>query len=257
MADFETIIHSIYKDQGRAWLEALPDLTQQCEIEFNLKDLKPVQNLSYNYVLTGLQAGRPIVLKLGLDHEGLAREAAALKVFQGHGGVDVLGEAPGALLLSRAVPGSSLKSYYPAQDQAGLKIACEVMQRLHQAPVPNTGFPQMSDWLKILDKDWDIPAPYLAEARKLRDRLLLTASSPVFLHGDLHHDNILQDGESWMVIDPKGVIGQPVHEVWALMRNPNPDLSLNEIKERLKTVTKELNLESRLEKKFLCWDQQK
>ena len=37
------------------------------------------------------------------------------------------------------------------------------------------------------------------------------------LHGDLHHDNILQNGDGWLVIDPKGVIGSPINEIWAFI----------------------------------------
>jgi streptomycin 6-kinase len=44
------------------------------------------------------------------------------------------------------------------------------------------------------------------------------------LHGDLHHDSILQNGDEWIVIDPKGVIGEPAYEVAAFIRNPIPDL---------------------------------
>ena len=46
----------------------------------------------------------------------------------------------------------------------------------------------------------------------------------VLLHGDLHHDNILQNGNDWLVIDPKGVIGEPEYEVTAFIRNPIPEL---------------------------------
>ena len=44
------------------------------------------------------------------------------------------------------------------------------------------------------------------------------------LHGDLHHDNILQTANNWVVIDPKGVIGEPAYEVAAFIRNPIPEL---------------------------------
>ena len=48
------------------------------------------------------------------------------------------------------------------------------------------------------------------------------------LHGDLHHDNILQNGDDWVVIDPKGVIGEPAYEVAAFIRNPMPELLTHE-----------------------------
>ena len=65
---------------------------------------------------------------------------------------------------------------------------------------------------------------YLHKARKLRDELIATSAPLVLIHGDLHHDNILQNGNEWMVIDPKGVIGEPAYEAAAFIRNPIPEL---------------------------------
>jgi streptomycin 6-kinase len=75
-----------------------------------------------------------------------------------------------------------------------------------------------------LDNDWNIPNHYLQKAKKLRDQLLETSKPDVLLHGDLHHDNILRNGDDWVVIDPKGVIGEPAYEVAAFIRNPIPEL---------------------------------
>jgi streptomycin 6-kinase len=45
------------------------------------------------------------------------------------------------------------------------------------------------------------------------------------LHGDLHHENILQaQRQPWLAIDPKGVVGEPAYEVGALLRNMAPRL---------------------------------
>ncbi len=48
------------------------------------------------------------------------------------------------------------------------------------------------------------------------------------LHGDLHHDNILQQGNDWLIIDPKGVIGEQAYEIAAFIRNPIPNLLSND-----------------------------
>ena len=97
--------------------------------------------------------------------------------------------------------------------------------RLHQAPIPNDHrFPSIDIWLLALDKDLHIPTHYLQKAKKLRDELIATSATPVLLHGDLHHDNIIKNGNDWAVIDPKGVIGEPAFEVAAFIRNPIPQL---------------------------------
>jgi len=222
---FHSNIISIYGEIGQAWLDEMPDLVSATSSKLDLRDLKAVTNLTYNYVLSGFQGDNPIILKMGLDNAGLKREALALKCFAGCGAVKVLAEDNGILLLERAVPGTSLKSYFPDREQESIEIVCGIMKKLHQANIPAThNFPHVKDWLTALDNDWNIPNHYLQKAKKLRDELLQTSEVDVLLHGDLHHDNILQNGDEWLVIDPKGVIGEPAYEVAAFIRNPIPEL---------------------------------
>ena len=225
MTTFHSNIISIYGEQGKALLNALPELVAAISSKHGLRDLKEVANLTYNYVLLGFHGDNPIILKASLDSEGLAREAFALRCFEGCGAVKVLAEDKGMLLLERAAPGTSLKDYFPDREQESIEIACNVMKKLHQANIPSAhNFPHIKDWLTAFDKDWSIPDGYLTKARKLRDQLLQTSEPDVLLHGDLHHDNILQNGNDWVVIDPKGVIGEPAYEVAAFIINPMPDL---------------------------------
>jgi streptomycin 6-kinase len=193
---FKQNIISIYGSVGKKWLKALPEIISKITKEYNLANLKPVNNLSYNYVLSGLQGPQPIILKLGLDIDGFKREAAALMAFSGFGVVEVLSANNGLLLLECAVPGVSLKSYFPENDDEAINITANVINRLHQVPIPSPHpFPHVKDWLAVLDSDLKIPAQPLQKARQLRDHLLKTAGPDVLLHGDLHHDNILQNSE--------------------------------------------------------------
>lgn len=225
MNTFKSNLISIYGEKGQAWLNELPKLVAATSSKCDLCDLKEVTNLTYNYVLSGLQGDHPIILKLGLDHEALTREAFALKCFAGYGAVNVIVEDKKMLLLERAVPGTSLKNYFPTNEHESIEIACSVMKKLHQANIPGVhNFPHIKDCLTALDKDLNIPSKYLQKAIKLRDQLLQNAAPDVFLHGDLHHDNILQNGNDWVVIDPKGVIGEPAYEVAAFICNPRPEL---------------------------------
>lgn len=225
MTVFYSNILSIYGEKGKAWLDELPKIAASLSSRLGLRDLKEIPNLTYNYVLSGFQDDRPIIFKLGLDNEALKREAFALKCFARCGAVKVLAEDDGLLLLERAVPGTSLKNYFLAKELESIQIACRVMKKLHQANIPAAhNFPHIKDWLAALDKDWNIPHRYLQKARKLRDQLLQSSGPDVLLHGDLHHDNILQNGETWVVIDPKGVIGSPMNEIWAFVMDIERDI---------------------------------
>jgi streptomycin 6-kinase len=222
---FESNIINIYGKKGQQWLDDLQKLITQVEVTYGLSNLKPVEALSYNYVLSGFQGSQPIILKLGLDIDGFKREAAALMAFSGVGVVQVFSEDTGLLLLECAVPGVSLKSHFPEKDDEAINITANMIKRLHKAPIPSThAFPHIKDWLAALDKNWNIPMEHLQKARQLRDNLLKTSAKEVLLHGDLHHDNILHNGNDWVAIDPKGVIGEPAYELAAFIRNPIPEL---------------------------------
>lgn len=227
MITFEDNILAIYQEKGRAWLAALPEQVQQLEHLWGLSQLKPYENLSYNYVLSGYQGETPIVLKLGMDHISLDREVRALQVFVGHGAVAVLDCRINALLLQRAVLGHSLKELRPCSEPSAIEIACNVIEKLHSAPVSAEAlsyFPHIHEWLSTLDEEWLLPQSHLLKARVLKKQLLPAQKAPVLLHGDLHRDNILSNGNEWLVIDPKGVIGFPINEVWACVEEPYHDL---------------------------------
>lgn len=256
MNTFESNILNIYGESGKAWLDDLPRLVSEISAQYGLLELKQLPNLSYNYVLSGTQGKHPIILKIGLDREGLKREGAALEVFHGSGSVQVLAQGDGFLLLERAIPGHSLKSFFPEKEAHSIEITCEVMKKFHLDQNPfRYPFPHIKDWLNNLDTHWDLPLRYLQKARRLRDQLLKSSSKEVLLHGDLHHENILSNGDGWVVIDPKGIIGESAFEVAAFIRNPIPDLltvdnSKEIISRRIISFAKFLNIS---EGRILDW----
>ena len=54
------------------------------------------------------------------------------------------------------------------------------------------------------------------------DHLLSTLEKPILLHGDLHHYNIVSHEDSWVAIDPMGIIGDQAFETAVFIRNPIP-----------------------------------
>lgn len=65
MTTFHSNIISIYGEKGKAWLDTLPELVAAIASRLDLRDLKEVTNLTYNYVLSGFQGHNPIILKIG------------------------------------------------------------------------------------------------------------------------------------------------------------------------------------------------
>ena len=63
------------------------------------------------------------------------------------------------------------------------------------------------------------------EREALYDELMAASEERVVLHGDLHHWNILSgQREPWLVIDPKGLVGDSGYEVGAFLAN-HPEAS--------------------------------
>jgi streptomycin 6-kinase len=218
-------ILDIYGNKGKEWLAQLPTLIAELANKHQLIDLQPVANMSFNYVASGFQNEKPIILKLGLDEKALANEADCLRALAQHGAAKVIAHEPDMILMQRANPGTTLKEYFPDNDKQAVSIVCQSMQLLHKAEIPKQHhFLPLNELLRTLDNDLDIPHPVLSKARPLRDDLLASTDKIVLLHGDLHHENILKHGDGWLVIDPKGFVGDPVFDLCAFIHNPIPAL---------------------------------
>lgn len=222
---FESNIVNIYGDRGKQWLDDLPAIISKIANKWHLTKLSPVANLSMNYVATGLMRHQEVIVKLSLDKASINREYNALNALSSYAAVKVLAYQPGALLLEKLSPSTSLKTYLPSRREEAIEIACQTTKRLHKAPLPkNIDLPTIEERFSLLDKEWLISQDYLILARKFRDEIFAKNHIRKILHGDLHHDNIIQDGNFWKVIDPHGVIGFPINEVWAFVYDMDKDI---------------------------------
>lgn len=231
---FTRTIHELYGERGERWLANLPGLLAACARRWSLAIAQPFPNLTYNYVAPAARAdGVEVVLKVGPPNPELLTEIAALRGYDGRGSVRLLDADPewGALLLERLRPGVPLTTV--AGDEAATLIAAQVMRQLWRPAPPDHAFPTVARWAAGLQRlrqtfaggVGPFPAGLVATAENLFAELLPSMAEPVLLHGDLHHDNILQaQRQPWLALDPKGVVGEPAYELGALLRNPQPQL---------------------------------
>lgn len=64
----------------------------------------------------------------------------------------------------------------------------------------------------------------MKKAKTTFDAVSLDYNNQLLLHGDFHHDNILQNRNgSYTIIDPKGVIGDPVFDLPRFILNEFDD----------------------------------
>jgi streptomycin 6-kinase len=218
-------------------LDNLDNIVANLAQKWNLRDLKPFDNLTFNYVLYGQRdvgsdyffrsvssdiahceeslpiQREAIVLKIGLECELLQKEANILKFFENHGAIKLIDSTVGALLLRRAVPGNSLMKYFPDREDESIEIAADVIRRLHSANDIPENFTPLEELLCDLHKKCDIPDRFISKAQRIAGHLSETTTKQTVMHGDLHHDNILRDSDEWQIIDPAGVVGDPVYEI--------------------------------------------
>jgi streptomycin 6-kinase len=246
---FSQRILAARRDGWARWLRDLPDVVDTLADRWDLS-LGELFPLSWNYVVAAEREPlEPCVLKIGPPlpdgGEGTAREARALSLC-GPAGVRVLetdGES-GAVLLQRAIPGNRLAEMCASDDDVATETLAAVMQEFWMPAEPACGLPEVSS-LEDTFEEFD-RGPHGDSARKdlvqtlaeidsgLRDlrasavtarrvfqELLADRATAFVLHGDLHHDNVLaHEGKGWVVIDPKGFVGDAGYDTAAMLYNP-------------------------------------
>lgn len=160
-------------------------------------------------------AGHDRVLRVPFQGEELVEGARAARRLALGGGPRVYewDETSGSLLMERLFPGSTLAQAELPDNQAQ-NVVITLIKKLQTLP---------TEGCMTIGTYFGSTTPFI-------DHLLETSPEEQFLHGDLHHFNILRSGSDWVPIDPKGMVGDPNYEAIAFLRNPldimesHPDL---------------------------------
>ncbi len=190
---------------------------------------------------------------MGVPNREIRSEMAALRLFNGEGACKLLDydEERYWMLLERLRPGVMLSTL--DDDEERTHIAAEAMKMIWRPinDVTLSGAKSLNDdggdpslTLRMTDKgkfiqlaDWFNGAfermrkTFNGGTGPLNEKLVQRVESsvkdffaenhsPVLMHGDFHHYNILSSERGWLVIDPKGVIGPAGYEVGPFMLNP-------------------------------------
>jgi len=173
------------------------------------------------------------VLKVPFQGEEMTSGYFAARILSGGLGARVLegDQESGIVLMERIRPGTTL-SNADLPDEEAQSLVTNFIR--HLQALPTEGCMPL--------------AHYIEEPDDSLDYLAATTTEPVFLHGDLHHANILRNGDGWTVIDPKGLVGDRHYEPIAFLRNPCgwldtvPNL-LGLTRQRILRFAKELDLD--------------
>jgi streptomycin 6-kinase len=193
------------------------------------------------------QDGRAAMLKIAAHPE--ERDGAAVMAWwDGDGAAKVLGHEGDALLMERAMGEGSLSAMAKdGRDFAATLILCRVAARLHtprRQPPPQTLKP-LPMWFRALEPTAAREGGLFAKSAAAARDLLASPQDVRVLHGDLHHDNVLDFGPGgWLAIDPKGLIGERGFDYANLFYNPWPTAAdPGRLKKRLALVVEASGLE--------------
>lgn len=231
--DFVRIQEDMLGDRASTWLARLDHVVATCARRWDLTPGPFVEPLTYNYVVRARRSdGTPVILKICAPGGEYPAQAAALRLIDGDGAVQLLDSDPGdeVLLLECCEPGDLLSAQ--ADDDMATSIGASVVQHLWRPVPPSHPFPTVLEWAQGFARlrarfdggSGPLPAALIDQAEQLYQELGESMADLVVLHGDLHHDNILSARrQPWLAIDPKGLVGEPAYETSTFIRNGLPD----------------------------------
>lgn len=127
-----------------------------------------------------------------------------------------------ALLLERLESTPDLAALaLGGQDDEANRILCGAAAGVHRdRPGRPPDLPELRRWFRSLETA-QVRGGAFAPAWATAQRLLADPRDVQPLHGDLHHGNVLRSPErGWLVIDPKGLIGERTFDFANLLCNP-------------------------------------
>lgn len=152
--------------------------------------------------------------------------------WDGQGAASVYAHDADAVLLQRATGQQSLLHMaLNGQDDQATLIICQVAGQLHatRAKALPAQLPTIETWFSSLYQLADSQPDMFADAADITRYLIHTTTTVTALHGDLHHNNILDFGHrGWLAIDPHALIGEHYFDYAPIFCNEDlGDLALN------------------------------
>jgi streptomycin 6-kinase len=178
----------------------------------------------------GALDGLPVVVKVARIEEE-RRGNRLMTWWSGQGGLPVVAHDDDALLMQRATGARSLLAMPAAEAE---EVLAGAVLALHAMPAPPAAVgpvPLRTWFADLIDRPQT--DPLLDRAASIARDLLSDGGPSTVLHGDVHHGNVLDLGDRWVAIDPKGLVGHPAFDVANVFCNPAEDVATARVEQRL------------------------
>lgn len=228
-------LHEVHGARVDPWLDELGAILTGVIEEMDARVVPGNPPLSYHLVFFAERSnGEEIVVKATVPNDEQPPEVAAVQALSDSDiGPRLLWSdlRRGVLVMERVRPGLTMPTSLPTLSQdaeittaiasKATRMAREIdIDRWRDQMVPVRAYSRALGEVPHDTSLWQHHRDDIERALQLREELLAT-SEPVFVHGDLHHYNVLADEKrNWRVIDPKGLVGPAGYEFGALTYNP-------------------------------------
>ncbi len=214
---------------------------QQVSTLLNLKEVRPIAATRTSEIYKVVWNHQACVIKL-LNKNGMIYEVDSVALFQSNQSgayVSLLKHFKNVLVLQYLDGEKLSRVVHKGLDTYSNEVIARLVKLSLETQANKFVGPSLRDRFKSLFDQENTDIAHLQRAIPLADKLLSSQAQAVQLHGDLHHDNIMNDSKtSWKMIDPQPCYGDLAYTFANLFYNPDDLTSLVETRERIEAMAK-------------------
>ena len=216
---------------GSAFYQRMRFLLQKYTEMWCLEQVEWIEYLSVNCLFTchsKIYGGS--VLKICRPAKEVITEIQTLREYDGTLFCKIFAfDIKDSVLLEEAItPGTPLRAVTSVEER--IKIFLSLYAKLHISPKTPEKYPTYAGWVERItnfmatQKAHTELYPYMRKAYDVFQRIHEKYNRTMLLHGDFHHDNILLGADGlYTIIDPKGVVGDPILDIPRFILNECSD----------------------------------
>lgn len=214
-------------DVAQGWLTALPETVRGMCARWSIALDPVVLDSMVTLVLRGRSPELgPVIVKSSPLAGEFRSEATALELAASPNVARVydVDLDRSIMVMERIVPGTQLREV-PMPDEEATRLAARTVPTMWHPVAQPDGLHPLRRWMRDLFA-WEprpelIPTGLVRDAQEVASSLLDASWRSSLIHGDFQHHNLLRRANGdWVIIDPKGLIGDPGFEIAAWMYNP-------------------------------------